>query len=40
MKEFMLFIRADGNPMEKASAEQMQQHVQKVGAYIENLVYG
>lgn len=37
MKEFMLFISADGNPMEKASAEQMQQHVQKVGAYIEDL---
>jgi hypothetical protein len=38
MKEFILFISADGNPMEKASAEQMQRHVQKVGAYIESLV--
>jgi hypothetical protein len=38
MKEFMLFISSEGNPMEKASAEQMQQHIQKVGAYIQNLV--
>jgi hypothetical protein len=38
MKEFMLFISGEGNPMAAASKEQMQQHVQKVGAYIQNLI--
>lgn len=37
MKEFMLFISSESNPMATASAEQMQQHVQKIGAYIQNL---
>ena len=43
MNEFVLFIRADLAKSEVAayadlSPEQQQQHVQKVGAYIENLV--
>lgn len=38
MKEFMLFILANGNPVAELSPEQQQQHVQKVGAYIENLM--
>ena len=37
MKEFMLFIHSEDNPMEGASPEQMQKHVAKVGAYIQNL---
>jgi len=38
MKEFMLFIRSEGNPIEDLSLEQQQEHVQKVGSYIKNLV--
>lgn len=38
MKEFMLFIRNEGNPIAKLSAEQQQDHVQKVGAFIGKLV--
>ncbi len=38
MKEFMLFISAEGDPMASLSAAQKQQHVQKVGAYIKGLV--
>jgi hypothetical protein len=38
MNEFMLFVRTEGDPDAELSPEQMQQHVQKVNAYIENLV--
>jgi hypothetical protein len=38
MKEFMLFIVSDGKPLANASAEEMQQHVKKVGAYIKEKV--
>jgi len=34
----MLFIRAEGDPYADLSPEQQQQHVQKVSAYIENLL--
>lgn len=37
MKEFMLFIRNEGNPVADLSPEEQQQHIQKVGAYIEKL---
>lgn len=38
MKEFMLFIRNEGNPVADLSPQQQQEHVQKVGAYINKLV--
>ncbi|MGI9541821.1 MAG: YciI family protein [Cyclobacteriaceae bacterium] len=38
MKEFMLFITAEGDPMATLSAEQKQQHVQKVEDYIKQLI--
>ena len=38
MKEFMLFIRSEGNPVADLSPEQLQEHVQKVGGYIQNMV--
>jgi len=38
MKEFMLFIRNEGNPIANLSLEQQQEHVQKVGTYIKDLV--
>ncbi|MFY0651391.1 MAG: hypothetical protein JXQ96_05130 [Cyclobacteriaceae bacterium] len=34
MKEFMLFIRSEESPKANLSAEQLQQHVEKIGAYI------
>ena len=37
MKEFMVFIKNEGNPVMSLSAEQKQEHVQKVGAYIKGL---
>ncbi|OJJ23422.1 hypothetical protein BKI52_03415 [marine bacterium AO1-C] len=37
MKEFMVFIKNEGNPVAKLSPEQQQAHVQKVGAYIKEL---
>ncbi|MEO9806312.1 MAG: YciI family protein [Reichenbachiella sp.] len=37
MKEFMVFIRNEGNPITDLSPEQQQAHVQKVGAYIKRL---
>lgn len=37
MKEFMVFIKNDGNPVLDLSPEQQQEHVQKVGAYIKGL---
>ncbi len=38
MKEFMLFIRNEGNPVVNLSPEQLQEHVQKVGGFIKTLV--
>lgn len=38
MKEFMLFIRNEGNPIASFSPEQQQEHVQKVGSFIKKLV--
>lgn len=38
MKEFMLFIRNEGNPIADLSLEEQQEHVQKVGNFIKNLV--
>lgn len=38
MKEFMVFIRNEGNPVSELSPEQQQAHVQKVGAYIKRLM--
>ena len=38
MKEFMLFIRNEGNPIAELSLEQQQEHVQKVGNFINGLV--
>ncbi len=38
MKEFMLFIRSEGNPIADLSLEQQQEHVQKVGSFIKELV--
>jgi len=37
MKEFMLFIYTVGDHMAEMSPEQQQQHVEKVGGYIQNL---
>ena len=38
MKEFMLFIRNEGNPVADLSPEQLQEHVQKVGGFIKKMV--
>ena len=38
MKEFMLFIRNEGNPVADLSPEQLQAHVQKVGGFIKKMV--
>ena len=38
MKEFMLFIRNEGNPVADLSPEQQQEHVQKVGGFIKKMV--
>ena len=38
MKEFMLFIRSEGNPVANLSPEQQQEHVQKVGGFIKRMV--
>tara|TARA_R110002072_G_scaffold251881_2_gene410757 strand:+ start:644 stop:1003 length:360 start_codon:yes stop_codon:yes gene_type:complete len=37
MKEFMLFIRSEGNPVANLSPEQQQEHVQKVGGFIKKM---
>lgn len=34
----MLFIKSEGNPLEGLSPEQQQEHVQKVGGFIKELV--
>lgn len=38
MKEFLLLIRNEGNPIAQLSPGQQQAHIQKVGAYIQQLV--
>jgi len=38
MKEFMLFIRSEGNPVEAMSPEQQQEHIQKVGGFIQKMI--
>lgn len=38
MKEFMLFIKSEGNPIEQFSPEQQQEHVQKVGGFIKKMM--
>ena len=38
MKEFMLFIQATGNPIGNLPAEKQQEHIQKVGGFIQGLV--
>ena len=38
MKEFMVFIRNEGNPISKLSPEQQQDHIEKVGNYIKGLI--
>ena len=38
MKEFMLFIRNEGDPIARLSPQQQQEHIQKVGGFIKNLV--
>ena len=38
MKDFMLLIHQAGDPVKSLSPQQQQQHIQKVGAYIENLI--
>lgn len=37
MKEFMLLIRSEEEPKSEFSPEQLQQHIEKVGAYIKQL---
>ncbi len=38
MKEFMLFIRSEEEPKADLSPEQLQQHIEKVGGYIKDLM--
>lgn len=38
MKEFMLFIKSEGNPIADFSPEQQQEHIQKVGSFIKKMV--
>ncbi len=37
MKEFMLLIRATGNPIHSLSFPEQQNHIQKIGAFIRQL---
>lgn len=37
MKEFMLFIRSEGNPVANLSPKQQQEHVQKIGMFIKKM---
>ena len=37
MKEFILLIYAEGNPILQLSKEKQEQHIQKVGQFIESL---
>jgi hypothetical protein len=38
MKEFMFFVRTEGDHLANMSSEEQQKHVQKIGAYIGNLM--
>jgi len=38
MKEFMLFIKSEGNPIANFSPEQQQEHIQKVGGFIKKMM--
>lgn len=38
MKEFMLFVRTEGDHLTNMSADEQQKHVQKIGAYIGKLM--
>jgi len=38
MKEFMLFIKTEGDHVAKLSPDQQQQHIEKVGAYLQDLM--
>ncbi|MEE9432463.1 MAG: YciI family protein [Melioribacteraceae bacterium] len=38
MKEFMLFIKSEEKPKADLSPEQLQQHIEKIGAFIKKLV--
>ena len=38
MKEFMLFIRNQGNPVADLSPKQQEEHIQKVGEFIKGLI--
>lgn len=38
MKEFMLFIKSEGNPIAKLSPKDQQLHIEKVGKFIKELV--
>lgn len=38
MKEFMIFIKAEGNPVYEMSPEAQQTHIEKVGGFINRLV--
>ncbi|NNC84729.1 MAG: hypothetical protein HKN75_01530 [Bacteroidia bacterium] len=40
MKEFMLFIKNEGNPVASLTPEKQQEHIQKVGGFIMKLVEG
>ena len=37
MNEYMLFIRASGNPVGSLPKEKQEEHIQKVGAFIQDL---
>jgi len=37
MKEFLLLIKSEEKPKADLSPEQLQQHIQKIGAYIKRL---
>jgi len=38
MKEFLLFIRTEGNPIADLSPQEQQEHVEKVGKYIQEMI--
>lgn len=37
MKEFILFVRTEGDPLKTKSPDELQKHFQKIFAYIDNL---
>jgi len=40
MKEYIVFIRNEGDPAVKLSPERQREHIQKVGSYIGSLIEG